>query len=84
MSGFSYQAIAITTLAFAAAFWLASKPSSPQLGLETMVITCLHHKNMSLINRNTKAVLQAIADLHQKTFGILKLGLWSSPHPTRK
>ncbi len=64
--------IVFTTLACIAALWLAFSPSRPELGLETVVIAVglivgvCTTKIMSLINRNTKAVLQAIAELHQR------------------
>jgi hypothetical protein len=62
--------IAATVLAFAAAFWLAFQPSGPELKIECVVITGIGliaavctTKIKTLINRNTAAVLQAIADL---------------------
>jgi hypothetical protein len=65
--------IVVTCLAFLAAFWLASKGPSPELNIECTVIICLGliaavctAKILALINKNTKAVLLAIADLHRK------------------
>ncbi len=67
--------IILTILAFAFAFWLAFKPSGPELQIECTVIIMLGlvagvctAKVMSLNNRNTKAILQAIAELHNKTY----------------
>ena len=64
--------IVVTVLAFAAAFWLASRGPSRDLNVECVVITGVGliaavctAKIMSLINKNTKAVLQAIADLQK-------------------
>ena len=65
--------IVITVLAFAAAFWLASKQPSPELGIECTIVIVLGlalavctAKINSLINKNTRVILQAIADLHSK------------------
>ena len=64
--------IAITVLAFAAALWLAlQRPSrEPNGEYDVMIFVGLvagvcTAKIMSLINKNTKAVLQAIADLQK-------------------
>jgi hypothetical protein len=65
--------IVVTTFAFIAAFGLAFRGPSPELNVECTVIIGLGliaaicmAKIMSLINKNTKAILHAIADLHQK------------------
>ena len=65
--------IVVTVLAFMAAFWLASKQPGPELGIECTVIILVGMmlavctaKIMSLINKSTRAILQAIADLHSK------------------
>ena len=65
--------VAVTVLAFVAAFWLTSKHPGPELGVECtiIIVLCLAlavctAKIMSLINRNTRAILQAIANLHSK------------------
>src|SRR5579875_2842669 len=65
--------IAVSVLAFAAAFWLASKQPSPELGIECtiIIVVCLAlgvctAKIKSLINKNTRTILQAIADLQSK------------------
>ena len=64
--------IVVTILAFLAAFWLALKPAGPELNLVCTVIVFVGlmlaactAKIMSLINTNTKALLQAISDLHR-------------------
>ncbi len=66
--------IVVTVLAFAAAFWLASKGPSTELNIECTVIILVGlmlavctAKIMSLINRSTKAVLRAVAELQHKT-----------------
>ena len=65
--------IVITVLAFAAAFWWAFKKPGPELGIEGTIMIVVGlimgvctAKIMSLINKNTRAILQAIADLHSK------------------
>ena len=60
--------IAITVFAFIAAFWLAMRQPSAELGVECTIIifvglmlgVCTAAKMMSLINKNTKTILQAI------------------------
>ena len=63
----------VTILALAAAIWWAYRKTGPELGLEGTVITIVGlivaistAKVMALINKNTKTVLQAIADLQQR------------------
>ena len=65
--------IVLMVLAFAGAGWLAS--TSPSAGLNVSYIELMGvaliaaictSKIMSLVNRNTKAVLQAIADLPRR------------------
>lgn len=65
--------ILVTVLALAAAFWLAFKQPGPELQVECtfviligMMLAVCTAKIMSLINKNTRAVLQAIADFHSK------------------
>lgn len=60
-------------LAFGAAFWLAFRPLTPELGLACVIITGVGliaavctAKISTLINRNTKSVLQAIAHLQRE------------------
>jgi hypothetical protein len=64
-----YKQIFVTVLAFAAAFWLASRPSSPEMGVECvlligvgLMLAVCTAKILSLINKNTRAILQAISD----------------------
>jgi hypothetical protein len=56
--------------AFTAVFWLASRPSSSELGIECTILIVVGTmlgvvtaKLRSLINRNTRVVLEAIAAL---------------------
>ncbi len=63
--------IVVTVLAFGAAFWLTQRSPGRELRLEPVLIgagliaaVCTAKIN-KLINRNTKAVLQAIADLNR-------------------
>jgi hypothetical protein len=56
--------------AFAAVIWLASRPSSSELGIECTILIVVGTmlgvvtaKLRSLINRNTRVVLEAIAAL---------------------
>ncbi len=65
--------ITITVLAFIAAFWWAYKKPGPELGIEGavfigvgMMLAVCTAKVMSLINKSTRAILQAVADLHSK------------------
>lgn len=65
--------IVVTVLAFAAAFWLASKQPGPELNIECTVIIMLGliaavctAKIQSAINANTRAVLQAIAEMQSR------------------
>jgi len=58
--------------AFSAVLWLASRPSSPELGVECTILIVIGTmlgvvtaKLRSLINRNTSAVLRAIAGLRR-------------------
>ena len=58
--------IALTVVALAAAFWLGSKGPSPELNVECTVligvglmIAISTAKIMSLVNRNTRTILQA-------------------------
>ena len=65
--------IVATVLTFGAAIWLTERSPSPELKLEATILigvgliaaVCIT-KIMTLINRNTKSVLQAIADLKQR------------------
>jgi hypothetical protein len=65
--------VILTTLAFIAAFWFASKRPGSELNVECTILIFVGliaaictAKMMSLINKNTKAILEAIAELHQK------------------
>ena len=66
----------VTGLAFAAALWLVGfKGPSRELQIECTIIIVLGlalavctAKILSAIARNTKAILQAIADLHTRSF----------------
>lgn len=65
--------IIITALAFLAAFWLASRKPGPDLNVECVVLTGVGliaavctAKILSLVNNNTKAILNAIAELRQR------------------
>jgi len=67
-----YKQIVVTVIALTAAFWWASRPSSPELGLECIILmgvglmlAVCTAKILSLINKNTRAILQAIHDLHR-------------------
>jgi hypothetical protein len=58
--------------AFGAAIWLASRPRSPELGVECTILIMVGTmlgvvtaKLRSLVNRNTSIVLQAIAALRR-------------------
>lgn len=58
--------------AFSAAIWLASRPSSPELGVECTILIVVGTmlgvvtaKLRSLVNQNTRIVLQAIAALRR-------------------
>ncbi len=60
--------------AFSAAFWLASRPGSSELGTECTVVILIGTmlgvvaaKLRALINRNTVLVLQAIASLKSQS-----------------
>jgi hypothetical protein len=65
--------IVSTVLTFGAAIWLTERSPGPELKLEVTILigvgliaaVCIT-KIMTLINRNTKSVLQAIADLQQR------------------
>jgi hypothetical protein len=65
--------IVATVLTLGAAIWLTERSPSPELKLEVTILigvglmaaVCIT-KIMTLINRNTKSVLQAIADLQQR------------------
>jgi hypothetical protein len=66
--------VVVTVLAFGAAFWLVgSKGPSSELNIECtvlimvgMMLAVCTAKILSLINRNTKAVLQAIAAMQER------------------
>jgi hypothetical protein len=66
--------VVVTVLAFGAAFWLlGSKGPSSELNIECtilimvgMMLAVCTTKILSSINRNTKAVLQAIAAMQEK------------------
>jgi hypothetical protein len=60
----------VTALAFAAAFWWAYRKPGPELGLEGVVfigvglmLAVCTAKILSLINKSTRAILQAISEL---------------------
>jgi hypothetical protein len=64
------RVIVATGAAIAAAIWFASRPPSPQLGVEATIIIVLGAmiaavtaKLRSLIQHNTRLVLQALAGL---------------------
>jgi len=65
--------IAAKVVALGAAIWLTERRPGPDLKLEVTIligvgliaVVCIT-KIMTLINRNTKSVLQAIADLQQR------------------
>ena len=66
--------IVVTVLAFIAAFWLAFKAPGPELQIECTIIILIGMiaavctaKIKSLIDKNTRAILQAIAEVHRKT-----------------
>lgn len=59
----------VKILAFGAAFWLAFRPSSPEMNIECTIIIFVGlicaictSKILSVINKNTKDILQAISD----------------------
>lgn len=65
--------IVVTVLAFVAAGWFALKPDGPELNVECtiiilvgMMLAVCTTKIMFLINKNTKAILQAISELQQR------------------
>jgi hypothetical protein len=65
--------IVVRVLAFAAAFWLAAQGPSRELNVECVVLigvgliaAVCTAKIMSLINKNTTSVLQAIADMQKQ------------------
>lgn len=65
------RVIAATALAVAILAWFVTRPSSPQLGMETTIclvigamLSLITAKLRSLIQRNTRLVLEAI-DSHQ-------------------
>jgi hypothetical protein len=64
--------IVVTVLAFAAVIWLTERSPSAELRLEPVLIgagliaAVCTAKIKTLINRNTKAVLQAISDLNRR------------------
>lgn len=65
--------IVVTVLAFTAAFWLAFQRPSAELNVACTVVIVLGMalavcttKILSLINKNTTILLQAIADLRQR------------------
>lgn len=67
------RVIAATTLAVVVLAWFVSRPSSPMLGVETTIclvigamIGVVTAKLRSLIQRNTRLVLQAIEALNHK------------------
>jgi multidrug transporter EmrE-like cation transporter len=67
-----YKQVLVTVIAFAFSFWLASRPSSPEMGVECVVLigvglmlAVCTSKILSLINKNTRAILQAISDQHR-------------------
>ena len=70
-----FKRIGVSVLAFAAVFWLiALRPPSPELGVECTVIIILGlalaictARVLSVVNKNTKTILQAIAHLQNHT-----------------
>ncbi|MFN7922576.1 MAG: hypothetical protein U0Q16_20905 [Bryobacteraceae bacterium] len=67
------RVIVATVVAGAAVIWFASKPASPELGLECTILIMVAAmlglvtaKLRSLIQRNTTLVLQAIAELQSR------------------
>lgn len=65
--------IVATVGGLAAAFWWAYRKSGPELGVEGamilivgLIVAICTAKIMGLINKNTKTILQAIADLQRK------------------
>jgi len=68
----SVKRIALSVLAFGAALWLTERGPSPELKLEVtvfigvgLIAAICTAKISALLNRNTKSVLQAIADLQR-------------------
>ena len=63
--------VVVTVLAFGAAFWLTEPSPGRELRLEPVLIgagliaAVCTAKIKTLINKNTKAVLQAISELHR-------------------
>ena len=64
------RVVGTTGAAFAAAIWFASRPPSPQLGVEATILIVLGAmlaaitaKLRSLIQDNTRLILQALATL---------------------
>lgn len=64
--------IVVTILAFVAIFWLTERSAGPELRLEPVLIgagliaAVCTAKIKTLINQNTKVVLQAISDRHRE------------------
>ncbi len=65
--------IVVTVVAFGAAIWLTERSPSPELKLEVTILSGVvliaavcTAKVLALVNRNTKSVLQAIAELERK------------------
>ena len=65
--------IVVTCLAFASAFWWASRGPSTEVKVESVVLigvgliaAICTAKIMALINTNTKIVLQAIAEMQRR------------------
>ena len=68
------RVIVTTMAAIAAAIWFASRPASPQLGVEATIIlvigamlAAVTAKLRSLIQHNTRQVLQALATLRPQS-----------------
>jgi hypothetical protein len=64
-----YKQMFVTVIAFAAAFWWASRPPHPEVNVESVILigvglmlAVCTSKILSLINKNTRAILQAISD----------------------
>lgn len=64
-----YKQAVVTVLAFAVAFWWASRPPRPEVNLECVILIGIGlmlavctSKILSLVNKNTRAILQAISD----------------------
>src|SRR4051812_48428477 len=71
------RAAVATAAAFSAAIWFAFRPSSPQLGVEATICVVLGSmlaaataKLRSLIQQNTRLILQALAAARPQSDGV--------------